>query len=1043
MIAKRPTKRLGEPPMNFKLPTCAVFVCALSCVAYTVMATTSAEASPGLSFASSSSIAANESASPDLLAGSHPYALSIAYKLKTTTNAKGELVSEGGDLKDLLTELPAGVVVNPLAVTRCGSQEFTTVDSVTGEDGCPNASAVGIVTLEYTTSLAPTTPETLESPIYDLTPSPGSLALFGIQVGGTPVYLRPTVRTGGDYGLSVALTKVPQGEVHVLGGTLTLWGVPADPSHDAQRGTCLESHGACPAGIASKPLIDLPTQCLTAPVVLLRASSWQEPEAFTATASDPLLGGPSALTECQALEFSPTLHAEAVGSAADSPTGLTIQVHLPQNENPAGLAEASLREALVTLPEGMALNLSSASVLVGCPLEGPEGVDLGSAEPSHCPSASKIGTVKIGALELGSELTGEMYLAQQGNLAGGGVNPFGSLLAFYIVAEGEGVVLKLPVEVAASETGQLSMRLGPDPTTEQPFVPQLPLEDITLEFDGGAQAILATPPTCAGNTIGASLTPWDGAPPASAASAFQTSENCADAFNPAFVAGPTNPEAGAYSPLTVTLTRTDGEQELKSISTTLPTGMLATVGNVQLCPEPQASLGTCGQASLVGEATISAGVGSTPLTITGAKVYFTGPYNGGSFGLSIVVPAVVGSFNLGAQGYPVVIRAAVLVGRLTGQITIATDPSGPFAIPSLLDNIPLQIRSIAVNINRPEFTFNSTSCARLGINGVATSTRGAAATLSTSFQSTNCSALPFGPKLTASTVGEPSRINGIGLNTKIVEGYAHEANAHYVKVELPVQLPARISTLRKACPANVFGANPASCPSGSAIGTVETVTSALPVPLVGPAYLVSNGNAKFPELVFLLQGDGVTVEVRGETFISKAGIASTTFPNVPEAPIPSFEVHLPQGPGSILGANGKLCGEDLRMKATIVAYNGLTVKESPKIVVSGCPLAIRVVHRSLHGRVLTITVSVPSAGTLLATGRGLAGKRKKVRHAGVTTIKLLLLRGSKHSRAHGRRRPRRVVVKLMFIPTHGPRLSAHVTLVARQRRLLSTAPRSR
>jgi hypothetical protein len=1006
---------------------------ALACVLASVALATSmavsasAWASPSLSFASSSSIAATSTASPDLLAGSHPYTLSSAYKLRTTTNAKGELVSEGGDLKDLEIELPAGVIVNPLAVARCGSQEFATVNPVTGEDGCPNSSAVGVLALEYTTPPAPTTPRTSEFAVYDLTPGPGSPALFGMRAAGTTVYLSPTVRTGGDYGLTFAVVGMPHEGIHVLGSALTLWGVPADPSHDPQRGTCLVSHGSCPAGSASKPLITLPTQCLTPPLVLLRASSWQEPEAFTATASDPLLGSSSPLSECQALEFSPTLHAQALTSAADSPTGLTLQLDLPQNENPTGLAEANVQESLVTLPAGMALNLSRASSLVGCPLQGPEGVDLGAAEPSRCPTASRIGTVKLATPLLGNELTGGLYLAQQGNLGGGGVNPFGSLLAFYIVAEGEGVVLKLPVEVAASEAGQLSMRLGADPTTDQPFAPQLPLEAVTLEFDGGAQSILVAPSTCGAHAIGALLTPWNGAPAVAATTEFQLSENCANPFDPAFAAGPTNPVAGAYSPVTLTLARADGEQEFKSLSATLPTGMLAMAGDVPLCPEPQASLGSCTQASLVGEATISAGVGPAPLTISGGRVYFTGPYGGGPFGLSIVIPAVAGPFNLGTEGHPVVVRVAIRVNRLTGQLTYATDPAGAFAIPSLLDNMVAQIRSITLDIDRPEFTFNSTSCARLAINGVATSTQGAVANLSASFQSTNCSALPFGPKLTATLVGKPSRLDGIGMNTRIVEGYAHEANAHYVRVELPRQLPARLTTLRKACLARVFEANPAGCPPGSIIGTAETVTSALPVPLVGPAYLVSYGNAKFPEVVFVMQGYGVTVEAHGETFIHKNGITSVTFPNVPEAPIPSFELHLPQGPGSILSTDGKLCGEDLRMATTIVAYNGLTVSEKPRIAVPGCPPTIKILRHGLHGRVLTIKVSVPYAGTLLATGKDLARKPKRVKlnKGGTATIKLLLSRRSVPSRDARDHHPKRVVVKLTFAPSKGTKLSGN------------------
>jgi hypothetical protein len=1019
----------------FKLSTLCALVCALTSAAFMTVGA-SASASSTFGFESSSSVATNSYAQPDTLAGSHPYLLTTSYRLRTTTNAQGELVSEGGDLKDLVTELPPGVIVNPLAVTRCGSQEFTTVNPVTHEDGCPNASAVGVLAVEYTTPATPTTPQTSDFPIYDLTPSPTSPALFGVQLEGTAVYLSPTIRTDSDYGLTAPLTGIPQGGIHVLGSALSLWGVPADPSHDGQRGACVQSHGTCPAVIAPKPLITLPTQCLIAPIVRLRADSWQEPGAFNATASDPLLAGSSTLSECSALDFSPTLHTQGVNSVADGPTGMTVHIHIPQSEDPNGLAEANLKDSVVTLPVGMMLNLSRVSSLAGCPLEGSEGVNLGTGgEPGHCPEASKIGTAKVDTPLLGSELTGSMYLAQQGNVASGGTNPFGSLLAFYIVAEGAGTILKLPVEITASpEAGRLSLRLGRDPTTKQPFAPLLPLEDITLEFDSGQEAVLATPSACGPQTIGALLTPWNGAPPATRTDEFHITEDCGNAFAPTFAAGPSNKEGGAYSPVTVTLARQDGEQELKSVSTTLTVGMLAMAGSVPLCPEPQASLGACGQASLIGEATVSVGVGPAPFTIKGGEVYFTGPYNGGPFGLSIVMPAMAGPLNLGAEGHPIVMRATIRVNRLTGQVTVATDPTGSFSIPSLLQGIAPQIRSIQIVINRPEFTFNPTSCAPMTITGTATSTEGAATSLSTPFQATNCSALPFGPKLTASTEGRPSKRNGIGLNTKIVEGYTHEANAHYVKVELPKQLPSRLTTLHNACPVNVFEANPAGCPAGSIIGTAYANTSVLPVPLVGPAYLVSYAGAKFPELVMVLQGYGVTVEIHGETFIDKAGITSTTFPNVPEAPVPSFELRLPPGPDSILSAHGSLCREDLHMVTTIVAYNGLTVKESPRIVVSGCPPAIRVVHRSLHGRVLTITVNVPSAGTLLATGRGLAGKRKKVRRAGVTTIKLLLPRGGKHSRAHGRRRPRRVVVKLVFIPTHGPRLSAHVTLIARRRR---------
>jgi hypothetical protein len=988
-------------------------------------------ASPTLGFESSSVLASNADASPDLLAGSHPFSLTASFKLKTTTNTEGRLLSEGGDLADLVAELPAGVTVDPHTLPLCGEQEFATFNSGTGEDGCHDASAVGVVKIENVTPSTLAERKVSTYPIYDLAPSAGSPALFGFRVtAGVAVYLTPSIRTGNDYGLTVAMRGIPQG-AHVLGSSVTLWGVPAEAAHDNERGDCIESHGTCPAGVTSKPLVTLPTQCLTAPVASLRADSWQEPGQFTATASDPLAGGP-ALSACQALGFSPTLQAQAESSTADSPTGLTLRLQIPQSEDPAKLGEAQLQDAVVALPAGMALNLSRASGLVGCPLDGPEGVNLGSSEPGRCPATAKIGVVKVKTPFLAEELHGGVYVAQQGNLAGGATNPFNSLLALYILAEGSGVVLKLPAEVIADpQTGQLTLHLGPDPVTGQAFAPQLPLADLELEFDGGARAAIVTPSACGNYTTTSTLTPWDGAAPATPTDELHITQGCAKAFAPSFAAGTADKLANAYSPLMITLARQDGEQEFKSVSTTLPEGLLVILGGVELCPEPQASLGTCGPASLVGHASATVGAGPEPLALTGGRVYFTGPYGGGPFGLSLAMPAVAGPFNLGPQGRPLAIRAAIHVNPRTGQATVATDAGGPYSIPSILEGIVPQIKAIAIAIDRPQFTFNPSNCAPQAFTGVATSTQGATASVSTPFQSTGCDKLPFGPKLTASVVGKPSRKNGIGFNVKIVEGYLHESNAHSVKVELPKQLPSRLSTLQKACRVEVFEANPAGCPPGSIIGTASAVTSVLPVPVAGPVYLVSHGGAKFPEVVMVLQGYGVTIDAYGETFISKAGITSSTFPEIPEAPIPSFELHLPAGPNSVLTAHGDLCASILRIPTTIVAYNGLTVKESPRIAVGGCPPAVKVLRHSFRGRFVTIVASVPSVGRLVASGHGFARRARTVGKAGTVTLKLALSKSELNLLAHRRPRRLKLAVELKFTPSHGARLSARVTVVVR------------
>jgi hypothetical protein len=1015
--------------MSFKLRVIAVGVCVLASTMGSVTGS-SAAAPPALRFESSSVLASNADASPDLLAGSHPYALTTSFALATTTNLEGRLLPEGGDLKDLAIELPPGVGVDPLATPRCGAAEFASVNSSTDEDGCPSSSAVGIVAIENVK--APTLSERQVSvyPIYDLTPPQGSPALLGFRVAGTAVYLAPSVRTGGDYGLTVAMKGMPQ-DVHVLGGTVTFWGVPAEPAHDEQRGDCIQSHGTCPAGVSPRPFLTLPTQCLTPPSALLSADSWQEPEQLDALATDPITGSEQALTACGMLDFSPSFDSQTESSTAGAPTGLRLHVQIPGNEDPTGLGEAELKDAVLTLPPGMALNLSRAGGLVGCPLEGPEGINLRSSEPASCPGASKIGSVRIRTSMLAEELQGGLYLAQQGNLPGNGTNPFKSLLAVYLLAEGSGVVVKLPGEVTADrQTGQLTIHLGPDPITGESFAPQLSLEEIEIELSGGSDGVLVTPATCGSYSTSASLTPWSGAAPATLAVDVEVTQRCGKAFNPSFSAGTVDKRAGGYSTLTTTLALQDGEQELKSMSLTTPAGLQATLKGVELCPEPQASLGTCGAASLIGEATSTMGAGAEPFVLTGGRVYLTGPYRGAPFGLSLVMPAVAGPFNLGPEGRPLVIRSAIQIDPITGKNTVVTDADGPYSIPSILEGIAPQIKTVKIDIDRPQFTFNPTTCAPQPITGVARSVEGATESVSAPFEATDCASLPFSPRLRTSTVGRPSRPNGIGFDVKIVQGVAGEANAQSIKVDLPKRLPSRLTTLQKACPAAIFATDPAGCPAGSIVGTADAVTPILPVPMTGPAYFVSHGGAKFPELVIVLQGYGVTIELYGETFISKAGVTSSTFPAIPDAPVSSFELRLPAGSNSALTAHGNLCANDLRTPTLIIAQNGAVIREDPRVAVSGCPPSIKVIRHSVRGPVARIVVSVPSAGTLTATGRGLSRVTKKVGKAGTITVRLRLKRAQRlQTQQHDRRQ--RVAVRLMFLTRHGRRLSGHVVVLLR------------
>jgi hypothetical protein len=406
-------------------------------------------------------------------------------------------------------------------------------------------------------------------------------------------------------------------------------------------------------------------------------------------------------------------------------------------------------------------------------------------------------------------------------------------------------------------------------------------------------------------------------------------------------AGSTNVQAGALSPFTMTMSRQDGNQNLKSIQLHMPPGLSGILSGVALCAEAQANTGTCGTGSLIGETTVSVGLGGNPYTVKGGKVYLTGPYKGAPFGLSIVNPADAGPFHLGK----VIVRATVAVDPITAALTITSDSTGQYVIPPLIKGIPLEIKHVNVTVTRPGFTFNPTSCDPMAITGSLQSIEGATATLSVPFQVTDCAALKFAPKFQVTTTGKTSKANGASLSVKLTypnATFGTQANIARVKVDLPKQLPSRLTTLQKACTAAQFNTNPAGCPAASFIGHAKAITPLIPVPLEGPAIFVSHGGEAFPSLEVVLQGYGVTIDLVGSTFISKSGITSSTFKTVPDQPVGSFELTLPQGKYSALAANGNLC----------TVTNTITVKKKVTVKVKG------------HKKTVTRNVKQTQAATL-------------------------------------------------------------------------------
>jgi hypothetical protein len=877
----------------------------------------------------------------DTQAGSHPYAATFLLDF----NQKGVVRSEGGEIsheihaseqvRNIEVELPPGLVGDVHDIPQCPRELFENDQF----KSCPADTQIGVVTPIFGQSSDPT------EPVFNVAPPPGRPAEFGFTIAGNPTYLDSSVRTGGDDGITTNVFNVIQRNIQ--SNVVTLWSNPGDPSHTPWSGDYYGCKSAeCQEELpTTKPLLTLPTACAGPQKLTVRMHPWfnesitSEESILTHDAS----GTPIGFTGCEQLAFSPKITAAPDTSRADTPTGLTVEVKPPvaglgANE---GVGSSDIQNTTVTLPEGLVINPGQASGLQACP---PSDDALGTEAAASCPDASKVGVVSIETPLLGEKLEGDVYLLQS--------NP--PELKLLVAASAEGVNLKLVGVVHLNEqTGQL--------TTKFEGTPQLPFTDFKLSFSGGAQAALDTPAQCGVRSADADFTPWSDPfiEDFLTSASFSLTEGpegnpCPPLplpFAPSLTAGATTDQAGGFTGFSLLLQRGDGQQRISGLQFKAPAGLTGELSKIPLCTNAQAEANACPEASKIGYTVVTSGPGPYPLLVPQpgrpeAPIYLTESYGGAPFGLSIVVPLSIGPFTLPTQR----VRAKIEINPLTTQLTITTDE-----LPQIIAGVPTDLRDVDAVIDRPEFMVNPTSCDPQEFSGTAVGTHppgvggpGASAAIGSHFQVGACRALRFEPGFSVSTQGRTSKARGASLTTKVSYPsvpQGTEANISLVKVELPKQLPSRLSTLQKACTAAQFDANPANCPAASKIGMALVHTPLLPVPLVGPAIFVSHGGEAFPSLTLVLQGDGVTVDLVGTTFINKKSVTSTTFKAVPDQPFSSFELTLPQGEYSALATNlpekdhFDLCGQKLVMPTEMIGQNGLVFRQSTSIAITGCAKA--------------------------------------------------------------------------------------------------------
>jgi hypothetical protein len=883
---------------------------------------------------------------PSLAAGSHPDQLTINLGFPVEQPVVDGPTTSAGHPRDIVTDLPQGVVVNPNATAK------TCTELQLLEEQCPAESQVGLVTV-VTDTLGPR-PEF--SQVYNMKAPPGSPAMFAFEAAGTSkagviVHVTGGVRSEGDFGLYAESTDILARDTSPLEDfQLQLWGHPADSSHDQVRGECVFKPSAAPCSVTPRdtPLLTMPSACSETLTTAARARSWEEENAGieelgheARAESTDVTGNPVGVSECSTLKFSPTLTVRPETGSAQSPSGVEIKLSVPQAVG-REKATSTLKGTVVTFPKGLAANAAAAGGQKACsPAEigmltgvGETPVHL-SDEHAKCLDASKIGTLEVSTPVLDHTLPGAVYLAEPYQ------NPFGTLLAAYLVIDSpqDGLVTKLASKIEADpETGQL--------TASVEDAPQLPISEVKINLFGGPRSAMRTPITCGAFTTRSVLTPWSGQPPVEKTDSFQMTRGpsgrpCVSSEaempnHPGFEAGTATPLAGAYSPFLGRLTRDDGEQQLKSFNATLPPGLTGKLAGVGTCSDAAIATArsksgqqeltspSCPASSLIGQVEAGAGAGPDPYYTTG-KIYMAGPYKGAPLSAVAITPAVAGPFDLGN----VVIQVPTYLDPVTAVLSVKNGEE----FPHILKGIPLELRDARISLNRNQFTLNPTSCSPKAITGQAISLLGNIAPLFERFQVGGCKGLDYEPKLFIRLKGGTKRGAHPSLRAVLEAKPGQEANTAKTSVALPRSEFLENAHIQTVCTRVQFAAE--QCPKGAIYGSAKAITPLLDEPLEGPVYLRSSSH-ELPDMVAALKGPPsrpIKIELAGRIDSVNGGIRST-FDFVPDQPVTKFILSMKGGKKGLIINSRDICAHTYRAQAKFDGQNSKTHDFRPELKAS-------------------------------------------------------------------------------------------------------------
>jgi hypothetical protein len=913
---------------------------------------------------------------PSRQAGDHPFELRVNFDLTAETGVAaspplGSLryTVPKGLVKDVEVTLPRGMIGNPEALPKCDPTDFASAGAYQNSTLCPADTQVGYLNVSFADGTSNRGQGAFQDlaltrvALYNLVPPKGVPADFGFDAGSFVLgHIYPELDPSQNYAIKT-LTPDISSALSVRGSQVTFWGVPGDPAHDKFRYYPEEQEdgdvrGAPFTGAAIRPFLAIPMDCgFDNGGARVRADSYQHPGEFTPVEE---YGNPLDVSGCEdpRFRFKPEIALQPTDTHADAPTGLSVHLQVPQrndevenakelyaeNGSVKSIPTPPIKKAVVTLPEGMTISPSAAQGLGSCSLQ---QIGLGTNTPVTCPDNSQYGTLTLHTpiLPESSPPKGFIYIAKQGE------NPFHDFLALYLVIEEpeKGILVKIP--------GRVDL----DPTTGQikttfDELPQFPVSDMELNLKGGVRAALVEPSTCGTKTIAAEFFTWQDPTTAhTVKSSYDVTEKpdgspCVDnlgerPFKPQMEAGTVNNAGGSYSPFSFRLTRTDNDQEFSQLVVTLPPGLAARFAGVSICSDAaiaQAEARTgagqgaleqaepsCPASSQIGTTEVGVGVG-VPLTYVPGKVYLAGPYKGAPISIVVISPAVVGPYDLGV----IAVRTALDVNPITAQGSATSDP-----FPQIFQGIPVRIRDIRLDLDRPDFTLNPTSCAEKQIDAHITGTGGdvdttaddTTANLTNRFQAADCASLAFKPKLGLKLFGGTKR--GDFPKLRAILTYpkgGRYANVATASVALPHSEFLEQGHIKTVCTRVQFAAD--QCPAASIYGKAIAKTPLFSTPLEGPVYLRSSSNL-LPDLVAVLKGPAsqpVEIDLDGRIDSFHGGIR-TTFSVVPDAPVESFKLEFQGGKKSLLVNSTNLCRSNSKATARFTAQNGAALTLRPAL----------------------------------------------------------------------------------------------------------------